>query len=1083
MGIGASAGGLEAFTQLIKQLPADTGMSFVLVQHLDPTHESALTQILSRETLLPVEEITDGQKAEPDHIYVIPPNTSLRIMSGILHLEPRQKIHAPHRPIDTFFESLAQDQHDCAIGVVLSGTASDGTLGLEAIKAEGGITFAQDDSARHNSMPRSAVTAGCVDMVLSPAGIAHELTRIARHPYLVKQRLEHSVSGKDSEAGDHAEALSQPGDDKPAGNEGAPADTKNEDYPQDAQSSYKEILFLLRNHSGVDFSLYKSTTIRRRINRRLVLSKQSTLAEYARSLRGNIQELDMLYSDVLISVTSFFRNPEIFDALQRDVLPNLLKQRGDDPLRCWVLGCSTGQEAYSIAMAFVETAEKALRARKLQIFATDLNEAVLEKARHGLYAKSIDQDISPERLKRFFVEEEGGYRISKALREMVVFARQNIIIDPPFSRMDLISCRNLMIYLEPSLQKKLIPTFHYALKAGGFLILGASESISGFTDLFEPIDKKHKIFARKTVSTPMLYLQPTRPHTSDNPPMQPPQRSESPEALRSELNALHEADRITVSKFAPPGVLVNGELQVLQFRGPTGAYLEPPPGKASFDVLKMAREGLMLPLRSVINQARKTNKIARKEKVRFTQNGKACTVNLEVIPLKNLRERCFLIIFEEPRKTGHAARQVPARAPVSKKQERSRIADLETDLTETREYLQSFQEQHEAAIEELQAAHEEVQSANEELQSVNEELETSKEELESANEELTTVNEEMSHRNRELTQLNNDLLNLQASTRLTIILLGRDLVIRRFSAQAQAQFGLLPTDRGRPIRDIRHGFIEYRENIELPVDLESILVDVIASMHEQEREVRDRSGHWYLMRVRPYTTVDNKIDGAVLVLVDIDRLKHVEKTLIDARNYAESIIATVREPLLVLDKELRIESANQAFYDTFQVAPKETLGHFIYNLGNRQWDIPRLRESLQESLHKNTAMEAFLVEHCFESIGQRIMLLNARRIVGTDNKSERILLAIEDITERSQAENLLRETHAERMRNEDLTRFNRAAVGRELRMVELKKEVNELSRLLGRPEPYPLTSEHEGMNADEHTMQDQVGWDEKDGKS
>ncbi len=1028
VGIGASAGGLEAFTLLLEALPLDTGMGFVLVQHLDPEHESALTHILSRATKLPVREVKNNQPVQANHVYVIPPDTNLSIAQGVLQLAPRPRTGKPHKPIDAFFESLAADQHDRAIGVVLSGTASDGTLGLEAIKAEGGITFAQDDSARHDSMPRSAVAAGCVDLVLAPADIAKEIARIARHPYGAGQPLALPTRAEN----DRAQATAHEDDETPlpsGGRIGEPGALRKpakkargeSKAAQTEEDGYRKILLLLRNHSGVDFSLYRSSTIQRRIGRRLVLNKQDTLEDYARFLRGNSKELDALYSDVLISVTSFFRNPEMFDVLQRKVLPELFKQRGDDPLRVWVLGCSTGQEAYSIAMSFVEAADKARRMRRLQVFATDLNDTLLDKARHGLYAKSLAEDISPQRLQRFFIEEEGGYRIGKALREMVVFARQNLISDPPFSRMDLISCRNLLIYLEPSLQKKALPTFHYALKPEGFLLLGASESIGGFTDLFEPIDKKHKIYARKTAPTPAFHL-PVKAERGERsaagargsaPAMTAP---EAPPGLGGELSAQREADRIAINQFAPPSVLVNAELQVVQFRGPTGAYLEPPAGKASFDVLKMAREGLMLPLRAAINQARKENKTARRDNVRLQQNGTTRSVNLEVIPLKNLRERCFLIVFEKADQTaGARAPEAPPRAgkaaKVTAKAELRRSTELETELAETREYLQSIQEQHEAANEELQAANEEVQSANEELQSVNEELETSKEELESANEELITVNEEMNNRNVELNRLNNDLVNLQTSTRQCVLLLGRDLTIRRFSVQAEKQFELLASDIGRRLGHVRHN-LAFADAAQSPLDLEALATAVIADVREQEHEVRDKTGRWYSLRLRPYMTLDNKIDGAVLVLSDIDSLKRSQEEIGAARDYAEDIIETVREPLLVLDQELRVASANHAFYDTFRVSPSETVGRFIHELGERQWDIPRLRKRLAEILPQNTSVEEFLVEHDFEQLGRRSMLLNARKVVDSQQKTERILLAIDDITDRKRAEAAVRASEA-----------------------------------------------------------------------
>src|SRR5688572_23297245 len=656
VGMGASAGGLEAFTQVLRHLPIDTGLGFVLVQHLDPDHQSALPQLLARATSMPVCDVTDDLAVEPNHVYVIPPNMHLLIVRGRLKLQPRPKIRQPARAIDGFFESLAQDQRERAIGVILSGTATDGTMGLEAIKAEGGITFAQDDSARYDSMPQSAVAAGCVDFVLSPENIAKELARIARHPHVKDQSLAHAVSSSEE---DRASATEHEDDEHPlpAGGHGTP-DTgakgmraKSERAETNAgENSYRKILLLLRNHAGVDFSLYKSTTIERRINRRMVLSKQDTLADYAHFLRGNAKELDALYSDVLISVTSFFRSPEAFDVLTRKVFPKLFQQqRGDEPVRVWVLGCSTGQEAYSIAMAFVESAQHASRPRKLQVFATDLNDALLDKARHGLYAKSLVQDLSPERLRRFFVEEDAGYRIVKPLREMVVFARQNLIGDPPFSRMDLISCRNLLIYLEPNLQKRTIPTFHYALKPEGFLFLGGSESIGGFTDLFEPFDKKHKIYFKKPAPTPAFHLPMKRDRYEHKPSQATGRELGGPtDGFRTELSSQREADPLTINQFAPPGVLINAELQILQFRGPTSPYLQPPAtGKASFHLLKMAREGLILPLRAAINRAKKDNTTARKEHIRVQENGTTRTVHIEVIPLKNLRERCFLILFED----------------------------------------------------------------------------------------------------------------------------------------------------------------------------------------------------------------------------------------------------------------------------------------------------------------------------------------------------------------------------------------------------------------------------------------------------
>ena len=1054
VGIGASAGGLEAFTQLLKHLPPDTSMAVVLISHLDPGHQSALTQILARATKLPVSEIVDNQLVLPDHVYVIPPNKSLRIAQGRLQLAPRSGAKI-HRPIDIFFESLAQDRGNHGIGVVLSGTGNDGTLGLELIKAEGGITFAQDDSAQHNTMPRSAVAAGCVDRVLSPAGIAQELASIAKHPYVAGQTLIHPPVEPT-----HSDAKGPLPDEI----------TRVTNHP--TQSDYQKILLLLHRHSGVDFSFYKPTTIQRRINRRVVLTKQATLADYANFLNTNSAELEALYSDVLINVTNFFRDPGMFDALQRQVLPALFKQGGDGPLRCWVLGCSSGQEAYSIAISFLEAVEETDHPRTLQIFATDLSEAQLNKARQGLYPKSLAEDMSmsPSRLRRFFEEEDEGYRVNKQLREMVVFARQNLTADPPFSRMDIISCRNLLIYLEPSLQKKSLPTFHYALKPGGFLILGTSESIGEFSDLFETVDKKNKIFIRKATATPPLHLptpqaaDPRRAH-----PMPATQNTHAP--AYAELNAQREADRVTVNRFAPPAVLVNADLQVMQFRGLTGAYLEPPSGKASFNVLKMARDELMLPLRTALNQARKDNKVVRREDVVLKNAGITRLITLEVIPLKNLRERAYLILFEEHKKTvstgklkngGRASER--RMTSLEKKQERNRVAELEAELSETRDYLQSLQEQHEMSVEALQASNEEVQSANEELQSINEELETSKEELESSNEELITINEELNTRNIELGRLNNDLINFQASTRIAILLLGRDLSLRRFSPQAQKQFDLLPTDVGRPIGHIRHGLVTYPESrpgeakgLDMSVDLTALITDVISNMYEQEHEVRDRTGRWYSLRIRPYLTQSDRLDGAVLVLVDIDAIKRSQQEMMAARFFADNTIATAREPLMVLDPYLRVESANLAFYRKFRVSAQNTVGRLVYDLGNRQWDIPRLRELLSEILPTSSVLEDFQVDHHFEQLGQRSMLLNARRVEEPQSKNKRILLAFQDTTEQKRAEEELRVVQAQvNVYVQEMNRMNTSAVNRERRVAELKKQVNDLHERLGQPAPYAL---------------------------
>jgi len=1019
VGIGASAGGLEACTHLLQHLPLDTGMAFVLVQHLDPAHSSALTQLLARATQMPVHEVSNNMPVRPNRVFVIPPNAIMAISQGNLKLQPRVETGRAHRSIDFFFESLAQDQHERAIGVILSGTASDGTLGLEAIKAEAGITFAQDESAKYDSMPRSAIAAGCVDFVLSPENIANELAHIAHHPYVAAGTPEPPGGLEDRDN------LLQAGGRRRRRSQAAAASGEA------VLTGFKKILLLLRQHSTVDFSLYKISTIQRRINRRMVLSKLTTLDEYARLLRGNAKELEVLFSDLLISVTGFFRNPEAFEVLKRSVFPALLEERRAEPIRLWVPGCSTGQEAYSLAMAICEHAERAPRPPALQIFATDLNQALLDKARAGLYTKSLVQEVSPERLRRFFVEENGGYRVCKPLRETLVFARQNLLSDPPFSRIDLVSCRNLLIYLEAGLQKQIMPTFHYALKPKGFLFLGASESIGSFTELFEPLDKKHRIYSKKPHPTPVVHLHSAPRHPAAKQAKPTSSGPASQEEWLLETTAQREADRIALSRYAPASVLVNAEWQVLQFRGDTSPYLKPPTGRATFNLMKMAREGLLLPLRTALNKAKHENRAVRSENIRVNQNGQTRTGSLDVVPLKNLKEKCYLIFFHEsPRRTPEPADRGEGAGPRARhdrgglKPSKSaagprarlaewaaergeptstqrRIAELEREQAETRDYLQSVQEQHEAANEEIQASNEEVTSANEELQSVNEELETSKEELESTNEELTTVNEEMATRNALLHQLNSDLLNLQRATHMAIVVLKRDLTIHRFTSEAEKPFNLLASDVGRPLGALRHNF-------ELP-DLEVFIAAVIDSVRESEREVRDKDGHWYSLRVRPYLSLDNKVEGAVLALVDIDALKRTELAISEARAYAETVIRTVRDPLMVLSADLRVHSANDAFYNTFKVSPAEIEGRSIFELGNGQWNIPNLRELVEGVILRSHPFNDFEVAHDFEHIGRRTFLINARMLKDVESTAKMILLGIQDVTEHKQAEAALHE--------------------------------------------------------------------------
>jgi two-component system CheB/CheR fusion protein len=756
VGIGASAGGLEAFTELLQQLPARDNVAYVLVQHLDPTHPSLLSELLAKTTSLPVREILDQTPVEAGHVHVIPPNCDLSIREGVLCLAPRAKNAGPARSIDHFLQSLAADQKAAAIGVILSGAGSDGAVGLKAIKEAGGITFAQDGAtAKYDSMPRSAVATGCVDFVLSPAKIAEEIARLLDTPKSTKRRAAANARQRRGQV--------RPRKTSAALADGAASAASWPAAPEDL--NLRKVFLLLRTRTGVDFSVYRLNTIRRRLARRLALHKLKALEHYVRFMREHPAEIDALYQDLLINVTSFFRNPSVFETLKRKVFPRLVKHSSQgDALRVWVAGCSTGQEPYSIAMAYAEFAEQSGNPLPIQIFASDINGAVLEQARAGRYTAHQVQSLSAARLQRFFLREADAFRVQKSIRDMVIFAQQNLLLDPPFTRVDLITCRNLLIYLEPVVQQKIIPAFHYALKPNGVLLLGSSESVGQFTSLFEPLDKGQKLYLKKPATSWLRYDRP--PAVPATQALRLPPASAAAKEVAA-VDALKEADRITLSKYAPASVLVAEDGEILQFRGDTRKYLELPSGKASFQLLKMAREGLALALQKAFHRAKKENKVVRERALSL--DGRGSDVGIEIVPLKNLKDRCYLVLFEplaraQPavdgaannggngRRNGHGTdgAKVDGNGANGGNGGAHALHALRQEFADTREHLATLQEQHDTSVEELQASNEEVQSANEELQSLNEELETSNEELESANEELTTLNEELATRNTEL---------------------------------------------------------------------------------------------------------------------------------------------------------------------------------------------------------------------------------------------------------------------------------------------------------------------------------------------
>ncbi len=866
VGVGASAGGLEAFTQLLKTLGSGTEMAYVLVQHLDPNHESALTDLLARATEMPVRQVTDATPVETNHVYVIPPNVDMTISQGILRLTPRTETPGHHMPIDRFLRSLAEDQRSNAIGIILSGTASDGTLGLAAIKAEGGITFAQDEkSAKFDGMPQNAIAAGCVDFVLPPDAIGRELARIRAHPYLAPS-----------------------------------SSSRTAELVPDGDPRLKDILHLLRTANEVDFSDYKPATVKRRILRRMALQRIGKLKEYVQFLRHHPSEVEALYEDILIKVTSFFRDPDAFEALKTEVFPSILKHRSPvEPIRIWVPGCSTGEETYSQAIALLEFLRNRRADIPIQLFGTDLGQGSIEKARAGIYPQSIAADVSPERLRRFFVKVEGGYRINKMIRDVCVFARQNLLQDPPFSRIDVISCRNVLIYLGPVLQKRIMPIFHYALRPRGFLMLGGAEGVIGTaSDLFELMDRKHKIYCRKSTASGLHLDFAASRYSFEAGNIASGKETQQREGGVHLMDLHKEADRLLLTKYSPVAVVINDDMEVLESRGHVGLYLELAPGRASFNVLKMAREGLLFDLQSAINEAKKEKEgvPVRKENVQIERNGEVKDVNLEITAFKVVAGsgRHFLIMFEDSRSAGKGelAETMAAEAKLGKggKEKRSgQSSHLKQELAATKRYLHSIVEDKEASNEELQAANEEILSSNEELQSTNEELQTAKEELESTNEELHTVNEELHNRNFELTEANTDLVNLLSSVNIAMVMLGRDLRIRRVTPGGGKRFGFLLTDVGRPITNIR-------PNIDVP-DLEQMILEVINTVSVKERDVQDREGHWYSLRILPYKTLEDTIEGAVLTLVDINDLKNNLQEIKQSHNQLAAERAKLEEVL------------------------------------------------------------------------------------------------------------------------------------------------------------------------------------------
>ena len=988
---GASAGGLQAFREILENLDPNTGMAFVLVTHMAPDQKSFLSEIVERYTRMPVSHIEDGTRPEPNHLYVLLPNQFASLSNGVFHVKPLPEGERFPKTIDQFFYSLAADQKNHAIGVVLSGADGDGALGLKTIKGEGGIALVQSpDSAVQSGMPLSSIAADHVDLVVPPAELAVELARLA-HQFSIPQ-MRSLDEGEIS---------------------------------PDEEQSYKKILQLLRSLSGLDLRQFKPETVRRRIARRMLLLHMDHLGQYLRFLQVRADELRTLQQDVLINVTRFFRDPGFWDSLKMTVLPMLMEERAPErPIRIWCAGCSTGEEAYSLAITILEYLSHSGLDTPIQVFGTDASDSSIETARNAIYPETISAEVSPERLRRYFVKVDRGYQISKRVRDLCIFARQNLASDPPFSHIDILSCRNVMIYFSQPLQRQVMLTFHYALEPGGYMLLGMSEGLRDYGDAFATVDRKHKIYTKTGNNLPYNYEAPRHYsiRTQDL-PRGPLTGREN--AMWPELELQRAADRIVLARFGPPGLVVDDRMNVLQSRGQTAPYMQITPGAVSWNLLRVLKEDLVKETRTAVQRAIEdlvpTSAVARL----LDEQKNEQKIKIDVLPITGvtMRPRSFLILFENIA-DGEviASPELPAHLQFTPDEKDRLIAQLKQDLTSSRFHLQSLVEERDIRNQELVSANEEIQSSNEELQSTNEELETTKEELQSANEELQTVNDELQQRNNVLTQTGNDLNNLLNSVNIPLLMLTSDLRIRQFTPSMQRFLSVRSSDIGRSIGEIR---------LQLSIEnIEPILTEVMESLGTRELEVQDRRGHWHQMRVRPYRTSDNRIEGLVVVLLDIDDLRRSQHRMMDARDFADSVVESVPVPIVVLNKDCTIRTHNTAFRQLADLKGTELAGRPLPDLVELLWGIDDLGKTIDELLSRPTG-STLEFERESKTAKPMNLLIKARTL--PEDGSKVVLLTLEDLTLRRKAEAVV-SRHAEALQNEmDVATGNLARTQGELR--------------------------------------------------
>lgn len=952
VGIGGSAGGLEAYEKFFSNIPEKSGLGYVLVSHLDPHHKSMLTELLQGCcTNMLIQEIKNSMRVKPNHVYIMPPNTDLSLLNGVLHLLPPSQPHGVRQPINLFFESLATDQEHLAVCVVLSGMGSDGTRGMKAIKEKGGMVMVQDpESAKFDSMPKSAINTGLADFILPPEEMPGKLIGYVRSSFAIKNEATSKGLITDADL-DH-------------------------------------VIIMLRRQTGHDFSGYKKNTIRRRIERRMSIHQIQQLSKYMLYLQKNVAEAELLFKELLIGVTHFFRDEEAFKVLKKKVISPWLKDKTREKLiRIWSVGCSTGEEAYSLSILFrEELARHRLSDKiKVQIFATDIDEQAIEIARRGIFPNTIQANVSDLRLRKYFTRQGEAYRVRKEIRDSIVFAVHNVIKEPPFMRLDLLCCRNVLIYFLPELQKKIFLLFHNSLKPRGTLFLGTSESVGNQRDLFSNIDGRWKLFKNSEISYPinkrfeLPFLNSTGMKRRKKIPA-----TDLPKKPLMVSGAIH---KILLEEYSAPSVIIDRKGDILRINGKTGKYLELLPGAAQLNIFSMIREAIAPELEKAVNEVILKKKQVTSKNIKITFENHYETIDLQVKPFPQkdgMKDLLLVVFLESGIKKLRLGKKALMAGKTKKEYER-----VQNELHRTREELRQTMETLETSVEEYNSSNEELQSSNEELQSMNEEAMTAKEEMQSLNEELLTVNTELHSKIEDLDQSANDMKNLLESTEIATIFLDQESNIKGFTPQATSITNLIVSDIGRPFKHIRSKFPHQV--------LEDLISQVMDKWVRKEVEVQTSENMWYFVRIMPYRTHDNVIDGVVITFNDITALKNLEKELRTNIAFAENVINTVREPLIVLNSILTVVAANNAFYEMFKVIPSQTIGQVIFDLGNKQWKIPELKKLLHEIISKDKVFNDFIVTHQFPEIGKKIFALNARRIK-TLPETDQILIAMEDIT-------------------------------------------------------------------------------------